>query len=540
VTPVAVEDIEPLQIFPWLVTGDGAKNGLLGITQYDVWVWGDDGLTLEKILSTTNYAAAKTAMFGATTPSCTEFIGYYTRSQFHLSRFDFPTDLSPLDPADPSPTEVDLCWAPFLPDRVFSDSVPVLQTEDVRLYQGYELDPEPQEHPRSSIQFQMARDGNALTGFLTLVPYGETPAGYRYLVSYDDDFAPDGDGHFPAYWSAPFAIIRATRIPTAPAHRCLPGRPELMGGIAELPGNADVCITTAGVITPNVAYHVESGEFRALREAGPSDSSHSLPGLFPVLRIGDANYDNVDFWEAAAADAGIAGPYGGLYPQALSEAAVGDSPFAEVGASSVLLSAIVADICRRAGLAADQIDVSELTDVVRGYYIGRPMAAREAIDALRPAYDFDVVESGDKIVFPKRGGAPVATLTLDDLGAGVDEAVEPVEPTRKQEDELPREIKVAYLSVDADFQIGTQQSRRRTVGSEQTVGVELPIVLSDLEAARIADRVLYQMWASRTERKFSTGIEHSPSGADRRRSDRRRRADGARPHRRVQRCAGRH
>jgi hypothetical protein len=72
ITPVAAEDIEPLQIFPWLVTGDGVQNGLLGITQYDVWVWGGDGITLEKILSTTNYAAAKVAMFGATTPQLHE------------------------------------------------------------------------------------------------------------------------------------------------------------------------------------------------------------------------------------------------------------------------------------------------------------------------------------------------------------------------------------------------------------------------------------------------------------------------------------
>src|SRR5690606_34551513 len=80
-----------------------------------------------------------------------------------------------------------------------------------------------------------------------------------------------------------------------------------------------------------------------------------------------------------------------------------------------VLSAIVTDLCGRAGLGLADLDAAELTDVVPGYVIGRQTTVRGAIEPLAAAYFFDGVESDDALTFRKRGRAPVAAIPRQDL-----------------------------------------------------------------------------------------------------------------------------
>ena len=57
------------------------------------------------------------------------------------------------------------------------------------------------------------------------------------------------------------------------------------------------------------------------------------------------------------------------------------------------LQAVVTNLSALAGVGASEIDVSRLAGEVDGYVISRPTSVRGAIDALRPAYYFDAVES---------------------------------------------------------------------------------------------------------------------------------------------------
>jgi hypothetical protein len=185
------------------------------------------------------------------------------------------------------------------------------------------------------------------------------------------------------------------------------------------------------------------------------------------------------------------------------------APFTEIRytvpivGEGVPLSEIVEDICLRAGLAADQIDVAELTDIVVGYQVANIGTARAALEPLRAAFFFDAVESGDVIRFVKRGGDPVARITYNDLGAGNEDPGELIEPDRAQETDLPAEVVISYAALSADHQTGTQRSQRIVTRSQQRIAIEIPVVLPDQTAAAIADVLLADAWTSRTGRKIA-------------------------------------
>jgi hypothetical protein len=89
--------------------------------------------------------------------------------------------------------------------------------------------------------------------------------------------------------------------------------------------------------------------------------------------------------------------------------------------SSELLSTIVADICDRCGIPASKLDLSELTDEVKGLTLGGQYDGAGAITTLMPPYWFDLYEADKEVRAPKRGGAVKATITEADLVEDIDE-----------------------------------------------------------------------------------------------------------------------
>lgn len=171
--------------------------------------------------------------------------------------------------------------------------------------------------------------------------------------------------------------------------------------------------------------------------------------------------------------------------------------------SGMTVASAVSAICQRCGLAPSDIDVTALTDTLSGYvFTQRP--GRSAIEPLRQTFFFDGVESGDNIVFKKRGGAVVATLTNDDLGASTDDAMTSAVVSRLQQElELPVEVQVSYLDLDNDYQPGSQSARRLTTQSRNVVNLELAIAMTSTKAAQVADVILRDAWAERTSKRFS-------------------------------------
>lgn len=299
--------------------------------------------------------------------------------------------------------------------------------------------------------------------------------------------------------------MRVFRTPTVPLQACFPDVDPCIedSGLAQLPDDARFCISCEGEVSYNYTYHEVTGTAKQLCAIEYRDNKLYQQARGPVLLPDDPDYDNADFWEAEFQKLLAKGKVQADvdYPVIVSKYAEADPlDLTEVNPGSIRLSEIVRDQCLRAGLTDYQIDVSELTDFVLGYVVGRQGSARQAIDQLRSAYFFDAVESGDIIKFVKRGHDPVATIPVDDLGASEDGGAVLMDHQRRQETELPATVNVVYSARSADYQNGTQISKRLTTRSEQEVTVELGIVMGDTKALQVADALLYDAWASRTTR----------------------------------------
>jgi len=173
------------------------------------------------------------------------------------------------------------------------------------------------------------------------------------------------------------------------------------------------------------------------------------------------------------------------------------------------LSAIVTDLCERAGLEEELIDVGGINIPIEGYVISSQQSVRSAVEALMSAFFFDVAESDHILAFVPRGGEVVRTIDADELimkqegGTNASLTIR-----RTQEVELPAKVNVMYLNRIMGYQTATQYAARQVTSSRDIHTLELPLVLSDQTAKNIADITLYTSWVGRTSFSFALPLEH--------------------------------
>lgn len=173
-----------------------------------------------------------------------------------------------------------------------------------------------------------------------------------------------------------------------------------------------------------------------------------------------------------------------------------------IAPEGVPLATIVADLVERAGLTADDYDVSQLTDLVTGYRVATEAGADAMIAPLQQAYFFDVGEWDGKLRFIKRGGDATFSLGPDDF---VERDGDPVELERVQEAELLRRVTVGYIDPRASYTGTTQQAERRagTIEAKGEGSVELPVVADADAAATMAKKRLTVAWSETDSLRFT-------------------------------------
>lgn len=182
--------------------------------------------------------------------------------------------------------------------------------------------------------------------------------------------------------------------------------------------------------------------------------------------------------------------------------------------TDIAVADIIANLCTRKGVTS--IDTSTVTDVSHGYLVSKRMTDRSAIDFLLAFYGIDIDEQGPTVRFVKRGGAPVATLTPDDIGAHEGDSTpsdsltsDPFQITRVLETDLPRSVTVLFTDRSNAYQPGSVKAQRLNTTSEQDVTIDVTaLALDPDEAAQFAQVTLYQSWVGRETYKFCTTIEH--------------------------------
>ena len=164
------------------------------------------------------------------------------------------------------------------------------------------------------------------------------------------------------------------------------------------------------------------------------------------------------------------------------------------------VAAAVAALCRRAGLVDAQFDVSALSTITRkvnSLAIAQIVSTRATLELLMSVYYFEMVVS-DKLYFRPRGGASVATIPYEELGADKqDGRAEPLALLNANELEIPAQIALTYLNTLDYYQPDTQYSDRlitATAGSISAMNVA--VGMEPAEAKAVADTMLHDQAAS--------------------------------------------
>lgn len=89
-----------------------------------------------------------------------------------------------------------------------------------------------------------------------------------------------------------------------------------------------------------------------------------------------------------------------------------------ISTTEASLSSVVQQECLLSNLlSAGNIDVTQLTQPVKGYRIGRISALKTALEPLQATWPFDIIQSGYKIKFKPRGATSVVTIPESELGS---------------------------------------------------------------------------------------------------------------------------
>ena len=188
-----------------------------------------------------------------------------------------------------------------------------------------------------------------------------------------------------------------------------------------------------------------------------------------------------------------------------------------LASASITLADIVSAECLGSGLLeASDIDVSSLTDTVRGYRIGAFGTLRSALEPLQAAWPFDIRQHGYQIEFVRRGVAgAVVTVPAADLDARPDGQAPGVQISLRREidAQLPRRVSVQYLDAERKYDTGAQYAERLNSSALNETLLDLPIALTGAEAAGMAEVLLYLAWLNRTEVAFSLPPTYAYLGA---------------------------
>jgi hypothetical protein len=148
------------------------------------------------------------------------------------------------------------------------------------------------------------------------------------------------------------------------------------------------------------------------------------------------------------------------------------------------LSDIVQELCARAGVDAD---ASALSGAVSGLVVDAPATARNALEPLMNAYEFDGAETEGQIFFFHPDTSAAADIALADLAS---DSVADAFAQRGDPADLPIEARVRFIDAGRDYRVGAVSARRLDRAEGGIVGLEAPLVLEAEAAEALAQRLL--------------------------------------------------
>lgn len=164
------------------------------------------------------------------------------------------------------------------------------------------------------------------------------------------------------------------------------------------------------------------------------------------------------------------------------------------------LASVVAEICARSG--AEEVDVSGLYGLVRGYTVQETGAGRGALQPLMLSYGFDALERDGALRFRMRDGVADVAIGADDLAVGEDTGGW-VETTRSTDAETVGRVRLGYVEAEGDYENRAVEAVHPAGDLPSVSQSEFSLSLTQPEAQRIAERWLTEARVARDGARFA-------------------------------------
>lgn len=165
------------------------------------------------------------------------------------------------------------------------------------------------------------------------------------------------------------------------------------------------------------------------------------------------------------------------------------------------VGSVVSDLLLEAGLDESEIDTVDGTSSVYGFTLVSRTAIRDSLDALSRVFSFDLAEVDDVLRLVPRGGDLVDAVDPAFYGASAGEPKgNPRLETRTvQAVELPFRVDLTYFAADKQYQTAAQGATRvaKDLDAVDALTVNTALTLTDTQARRAAERILYTTWSER-------------------------------------------
>lgn len=239
------------------------------------------------------------------------------------------------------------------------------------------------------------------------------------------------------------------------------------------------------------------------------NNTTAAEGTVSIYRIdGDGNFAEWTGgtvqagWATTGGDAGVEASLQTLATDGFCGAFRGNSLvlFSRLGdPDKVSLGSIVAALLDRAGFSSDEYDVTDLTQMVRGFAVASQMEVANAINLLRNAFLFDACSCDGKIVFRNRGHDADYTIPDSELGAHEPGTEKPelLECKHIPQEELVRTVWIKYYNFDNDYQPDAQYWTHPTTLSKSDVTIDIPVVMTAGEAQLLAQTHIHYAYLER-------------------------------------------
>lgn len=170
----------------------------------------------------------------------------------------------------------------------------------------------------------------------------------------------------------------------------------------------------------------------------------------------------------------------------------------------------------RAGMDSSLYDASALSFLTRdvdSLVVSQVTSTRQVLEQLSSTYFFEAVVS-DKLYLRPRGGASVAAIAYEELGATESDAADFSDAFNIQkgsELELPAQVGVNYRNISSDFNPDLQMSDRLSSAMPVSISsVQIPAIgMLPSEAKLVANTILLDLMVSRISSKISLLANYS-------------------------------